>query len=81
MQQEEFYGYHLASRGKRLVATITEGIIYTFVMIGIYLLFGKSINYYWEQELELIDFPISAITGLIIGAIFYPLLAGNLDHR
>jgi len=81
MQQEEFHGYRLASRGKRLLATLTEGIIYMFVMIGIYLLFGKSIHYYFDQDLQLIDIPVSAITGLVVGAIFYPLFSGNLGHR
>jgi len=81
MQQEQLHGYKLASRGKRLVASLTEGIIYIFVMIGIYMLFGKSFGYYWEQDLQLIDIPVSAITGLIVGAIFYPLFSGNLGHR
>ncbi|MBE7641190.1 RDD family protein [Salegentibacter sp. BLCTC] len=81
MKQEEVHGYKLASRGKRLAATITEGVLYTIVIIGIYLLFGKSFSYYWEQDLELIDIPISAVTGLIVGAIFYPIFSGNLGHR
>jgi len=81
MQQEEFHGYRLASRGKRLLASLTEGIIYMFVMIGIFLLFGKSFAYYWNRDLQLIDIPVSAITGLVVGAIFYPLFSGNLGHR
>ncbi|WP_037320049.1 RDD family protein [Salegentibacter sp. Hel_I_6] len=81
MQQEEFHGYLLASRGKRLLASLTEGIIYMFVMIGIFLLFGKSFGYYWNRDLQLIDIPVSAITGLVVGAIFYPLFSGNLGHR
>lgn len=81
MYDQGFRGYQLASRGKRCLATLTETIIYTFVMLGIYLVFGKSFNYYWERELELIDIPVSAITGLIVGAVFYPLFSGNLGHR
>jgi len=81
MHPEQFHGYKLASRGKRFLATITEGILYMLVMITIYLLFGKSVHYYFNQDFQLIDIPVSAITGLIVGAIFYPIFSGNLGHR
>lgn len=84
MKEVQTHGYRLASKGKRLIASLTEGIIFTLVILGIYLILGKSVSEFWNNlnsDFELIDIIYSAIIGLIIGAIFYPMFIGNLGHR
>lgn len=81
MNEVKTHGYKLASKGKRLIASLVEGIIFILLTMGIYLILGKSISEYWNSDFELIEVVYSAITGLIVGAIFYPMLIGNLGHR
>ena len=81
MNKKTTHGYQLASKGKRLIATLCEGIIFILITLGIYLILGKSISEYWNSDFEFIDVGFSAITGLIVGAIFYPMFIGNLGHR
>lgn len=81
MNEIQTHGYQLASKGKRLIASLTEGIIFILITLGIYLILGKSISEYWNSDFEFIDIVFSAITGLIVGAIFYPMFIGNLGHR
>jgi hypothetical protein len=44
MNKEQTHGYKLASKGKRISAALTEGIIF-----GIYLIMGKSISEFWTD--------------------------------
>ena len=81
MNKKTTHGYKLASKGKRLIATLTEGIIFGIILLGIYLIMGKSISDYWSSDFELIEIVYSGITGLIVGAICYPIFIGNLGHR
>ena len=81
MNKKTTHGYKLASKGKRLIATLTEGIIFGIILLGIYLIMGKSISEYWSSDFELIEIVYSGITGLIVGAICYPIFIGNLGHR
>jgi len=75
------HGYRLASKGKRLIARLVDGIFFTFLAIGINVILGNSVADYWNDDFELIEIVYSAISGLIFGAIFYPLFTGNLGHR
>jgi len=84
MKEIETHGYELASKGTRLIATITEAIIYTLALLIIYLLLGKSFSVFWadfNKDLAMLDVVYSLLTGLAIGAVFYPLFTGNLGHR
>ena len=81
MKETETHGYTLASKTKRFIAFLVEGIIYMLLIMVIYLILGKSITEYWNSDFELIEIGYSAIMGLIIGAIFYPIFIGNLGHR
>ena len=81
MNETKTYGYKLASKGKRLIASLVEGIIFILLTMGIYLILGKSISEYWNSDFELVEVVYSVITGLIVGAIFYPMFIGNLGHR
>ena len=84
MNETKTHGYKLASKGKRLIATLTEGIIFGIIILGIYLIMGKSVSEFWadlDSDFEFLDIVYSLVTGIIIGAIFYPIFIGNLGHR
>lgn len=81
MNDTKTHGYKLATKGKRFIASLIEGIIFILLTMGFYLILGKSISEYWNSDLDLIDIVYSAIAGLIVGAIFYPIFIGNLGHR
>jgi uncharacterized RDD family membrane protein YckC len=84
MNKEQTHGYKLASKGKRLIATLTESIIFGLVFLTIYLILGMSLTEFWNDmnsDFELLDIVYSLITGLILGAIFYPMFIGNVGHR
>ena len=81
MKEVNTHGYQLASKGKRFIASLVEGIIFILLTMGIYLILGKSVSEYWNSDFELIEIVYSAISGLIVGAIFYPMFIGNLGHR
>ena len=84
MNETQTHGYKLASKGKRLIATILEGIIFEIIILVIYLIMGKYASEYWtdlDSDFEFLDVPYSLLAGIIIGAIFYPIFIGNLGHR
>lgn len=84
MNEKTTHGYKLASKGKRLIASLTEGIIFGIIILGIYLIVGKSISEFWadlDNDFEFLDIVYSLVTGIIIGAIFYPIFTGNLGHK
>lgn len=75
------FGYKLASKGTRFLASFVEGIIFVLVSLGFYQLIGISFEDYLNSDFQLIDIAYSAISGLVLGAILYPLFIGNLGHR
>ena len=84
MNETKTHGYRLASKGKRLIATITEAIIFGLVILVIYLIMGKSLSQFWadlDSDFKFLDIVYALVTGIIIGAIFYPIFFGNLGHR
>jgi uncharacterized RDD family membrane protein YckC len=84
MNEEQIHGHKLASKGKRLIASLTEGIIFGLIFLTIYLILGKTVSEFWNNinsDFEFLDIVYSLATGLILGAIFYPMFVGNLGHR
>ena len=81
MEDNKYYGYNLASKGTRLIASLTEGLIYLIFMIGVYFIIGYPIRDIFNSEFTLSEIGYSAIFGLIVGAIFYPIFTGNLGHK
>ena len=75
------YGYKLASKGKRLIASLIEGIIFMILTMIIYSILGLSFSDYLYKDFEFTDIAYSGIFALIVGAVFYPLFIGNLGHR
>ena len=79
------HGYKLASKSKRLIVTITETLIGLLIIFGIFKLYpGGTFDEYWErtwEATESIDIIYSAVSGLIFGAVFYPIFSGNLGHK
>lgn len=84
---KKMHGYKLASKGKRLIATITETLISLLIIFGIFKLYpGGTFEEFWEsletwEATESIDIIYSAVSGLIFGAVFYPIFSGNLGHK
>ena len=81
MNDNNLYGYNLASKGTRFLANLTEGLIYFIFMAGIYFILGYPIRELFDSDFELSEIGYSAIAGLIVGAIFYPIFTGNLGHK
>jgi len=81
MKNNNLHGYNLASKGTRFLANLTEGIIYLIFFAGIYFILGLPIRELLETDFSLSEIGYSAIFGLIVGAIFYPLFTGNLGHK
>jgi len=81
MKDNNLYGYNLASKETRLLANLTEGLIYFIFMAGIYFILGYPVRELFDSDFELSEIGYSAIAGLIVGAIFYPIFTGNLGHK
>lgn len=81
MKDNRYYGYNLASKGTRLVASLTEGIIFFIIAAGIYFVLGYPISDLYNSDFELSEVGYSAISSIILGAILYPIFTGNLGHR
>ena len=81
MNDNNLHGYNLASKGTRFLANLTEGILYFIFFSGIYFILGYPIKDLFDSDFALSDIGYSAIFGLIVGAIFYPLFTGNLGHK
>lgn len=81
MKETQNHGYKLASKGKRFIASIIESVLFILATLIIYSILGISISEYWNSEFELIEIGYSAIIGLLVGAIFYPIFIGNLGHK
>ena len=81
MKDNKLHGYNLASKVTRLMAHLTEAVIYLIFMSGIYFILGYPIIEVFNSDFELFRIGYSAIFGLIVGAIFYPMYTGNLGHK
>lgn len=81
MKETQNHGYKLASKGKIFIASIIESVLFILATLIIYSILGISISEYWNSEFELIEIGYSAIIGLLVGAIFYPIFIGNLGHK
>lgn len=81
MKETQNHGYKLASKGKRFIASIIESVLFILATLIIYSILGISISEYWNSEFELIEIGYSAIIGLLVGAIFYPIFIGTLGHK
>jgi len=81
MPEDSAFQYKIASKGKRLLAHLLEGIIYTIIVLGYYKILGNSIDDYLNREINVEDFLYSSLASIITGFIFYPLFSGNLGHK
>ena len=75
------FGYKLATSGERFFASLVEGILFITLIMGVSIVIGKPFYEYLTRDFQLIEVVYSAVSGLIIGAIFYPLFVGNLGHK
>ena len=78
---KEAHGYTIASKGKRLIATLVEAIIFGIIFIVFYSLFGGLTEDLMEDNFDTMEIVYSAVAGIVVGAIFYPVFSGNLGHR
>lgn len=75
------HGYKLASRSKRFLASVVETVIFTLFMALAFLGIGESFVEYLNRDFELLEIFSSAMAGIVIGGVFYPMFSGNLGHR
>ncbi|MFN3605486.1 MAG: GYF domain-containing protein, partial [Leptonema sp. (in: bacteria)] len=76
VSNDKYFGYELALRRERLLATIIENIV---VWVPITMLLGDSINDIDSYSADYIV--IDVILSLILGAFFYKIWGGNLGHK
>ncbi len=81
MEKQPVYNYKVASKGKRLLAHLLEGIIYLFVTMLYYLALGSSVDDYFNREVNIEDVLYSALATIVTGFVFYPIFSGNLGHK
>ncbi len=76
MSNKTLYGYEIASRSRRLFATLTESVI--LIIILSIITRGKALSMTTNPVIDII---LTIIDGLLFGAICYPFLTGNIGHR
>ncbi len=81
MEQTPEYQYKIASKGKRLLAHLLEGIIYLIITLIYYNILGKSVDDYLNREVSLKEVLYSALASIVTGLVFYPIFSGNLGHK
>lgn len=75
-QTGEYFGYKLAGRGDRFVASLVEAIIFIIPML---IVFGAS--YFDEDVYSFGSIAGGAIFSAVLGAVFYSFWSGNLGHK
>lgn len=75
------FGYRLASKGTRLLANLTEFLIFSAVIILPLVIYGLVIKKSGSNSLDFIDLRHITVFSLVVGAVFYPMFKGNLGHR
>ncbi len=73
-----FFGYEIASKGTRFLASFVEFlIVFAVILIPIvfYVIITKDLNLSKPSTFTNIIYP------LLMGGIFYPLFSGNLGHK
>jgi uncharacterized RDD family membrane protein YckC len=73
---DKYFGYELARRRERLLATLIEGII---ILVPFLLIFGDFLGQ--TDPYSFGSIVGGAILSAILGAIFYPMWGGNLGHK
>lgn len=81
MEQTPEHQYKIASKAKRFLAHLLEGVIYLFITLMYYRILGNSMDDYLNREINVSDFLYSALSSIVTGFIFYPLFSGNLGHK
>lgn len=75
MDSTIIHGYKLASKSKRFLASVVETVIFTLFMALVFLGIGESFVEYWNRDFEFLEIVYSAMDGIVIGGIFYPLFS------
>ncbi|WP_299046599.1 RDD family protein [uncultured Polaribacter sp.] len=84
MKETQIHGYQIASKSKRFIAALIEALIFSTIILLIYLALGKTVSKFWNDinsDFKLLDISISFISGVIAGALLYPFFTGNLGHK
>ncbi|CAM4235715.1 hypothetical protein [Gillisia hiemivivida] len=81
MEQTPESQYKIASKVKRLLAHLLEGIIYLIITLIYYNILGNSVDDYLNREVSVEHVLYSALASIVTGFIFYPIFSGNLGHK
>lgn len=75
------HGYKLAPKGMRLLANLTEFLIF-FIIIGIpIIVYSVITKKYDPNDFSIVNIEYLAVFSLTAGAVFYPIFSGNLGHK
>ena len=81
MNENPVHKYKIASKGKRLLAHMIEGVIYLLISMMYFMALGSSFDDYFNREVNMTDVLYSALATIVTGFIFYPIFSGNLGHK
>ena len=78
---EWYFGYELAKRRERLFAYLVEAFIVSVTFLLLFLVMGVDFENVPEKPfIDIHDVLYSAVTGVVMGAVLYPIFSGNLGH-
>lgn len=82
-EDHSYFGYELGQRKMRLLAMLTEALIYGLMAFLFMTSFGYDVTERPDTGpiITWTDVLSSAITSFLTGMLFYPLFSGNLGHR
>ena len=73
----EYFGYKLASKWERLIASLVGGLI----MLVPILLITKGDYLDGDSYVSIYDIIINIMLALIVGGLMYPIWSGNIGHK
>lgn len=74
---EKYFGYKLASKWERFIASLVGGLI----MLVPILLITKGDYLDGDSYISIYDVVINILLALVIGGLMYPLWSGNIGHK
>lgn len=76
-KSEEYFGYKLASKWERFIASLIGGLI---ILVPI-LIITKGDYLDADSYISIYDVIINIIISLVIGGLMYPIWSGNIGHK
>ena len=75
--EEEYFGYKLATKWERFIASLIE----TLILIIPILIITKGEYLNNDSYISFYDIIINTILAVIVGGLMYPIWSGNIGHK